>query len=485
MKNIKKINLSILILIIAGQFLFAQNKTQSLSQDAKMEWWRDARFGMFIHFGVYAQFAGKYNGIEQRVADGAWLLNRMKVPVQVYKDTARNFNPIKYNSDEWVQVAKKAGMKYIVITAKHHDGFALFDSKASDWDVVDATKYGKDILKPLAEACKKQGLKLGFYYSQEQDWGNPGGAAHRRPMKQGWDNPDSTKIDNYTLAHKGHWDPVQDIKTFDEYINQVAIPQVKELLANYGDVAVIWWDTPAYITNEQAQKLKDVLKPYPNVITNDRLSKKSNFQGDYKTPEQKIPNLAELDGKDWENCMTMNNSWGFRSNDNKWKSSTMLIQNLIDIASKGGNYLLNVGPKADGTFPQESVNRLNDIGNWMKKYSVAIYGTHANPIENIDYGRITAKDDENSTTLYLSVFNWPVNGKLEIKGLSAKAVSATLIGEKKKLILKQDLDGNLQITDLPTIAPDKSASVISIKLNKIIVKKIFNPTKKMKSEALD
>lgn len=485
MKKLKKINLSVLILIIAGQLLFAQNKTKPLSQDIKMEWWRDARFGMFIHFGVYAQFAGKYHGIEQRVADGAWLLNRMKVPVQEYKDTARNFNPTKYNADEWVQAAKKAGMKYIVITAKHHDGFALFNSKASDWDIVDATKYGKDLLKPLAEACKKQGLKLGFYYSQEQDWGNPGGAAHRRLMKQGWDNPDSTKIDNYTLAHKGHWDPVQDTKTFDEYINQVAVPQVKELLANYGDVAVIWWDTPAYITNEQAQKLKDALKPYPNVIINDRLSKKQNFEGDYKTPEQKIPNLAELDGKDWENCMTMNNSWGFRSNDNKWKSSTMLIQNLIDIASKGGNYLLNVGPKADGTFPKESVNLLKDIGDWMKKYGEAIYGTHANPIENIDYGRITAKDDKKSTTLYLSVFSWPANGKLKIKGLSTKAVSAILIGDKKKLTLKEDPDGNLEITDLPTNAPDKSASVIAIKLDKIIAKKDFNPTKKMKSEALD
>ena len=460
--------------------IFAQQ-----TPDKKMEWWREARFGMFIHFGAYAQFAGRYHGIEQRVADGAWLFNRMKVPVREYKDTARNFNPIKYSAEQWVKSAKAAGMKYIVITAKHHDGFALFDSKASDWDIVDATQYGKDLLKPLAEACRKQGMKLGFYYSQEQDWGNSGGAAHRRAMNQGWNNPDSAKIDAYTLAHKGHWDPVQDSKTFDKYINTIAVIQIKELLTNYGDVAVIWWDTPAYITKDQAQKLKDALKPFPNVITNDRLSKKPQFGGDYKTPEQKIPNLSELDGKDWENCMTMNNSWGFRSNDDKWKSSAMLVQNLLDIASKGGNYLLNVGPKADGTFPQESIDRLKDIGDWMKKYGIAIYGTHANPIANVDWGRITAKDDKNSTTLYLSIFNWPVDGKLELEGLADRAISANLLGQKSALKIKQNRDGKLAITGLPLSAPDKIASVIEVRFDKIIAKKQFLPSKKMKSEALD
>jgi len=480
----RKIILIFLLFFTINHTISAQMVTRPTAQDIKMEWWRNARFGMFIHFGVYAQFAGRYNGIEQKVADGAWLLNRMKVPVQVYKDTARNFNPLKYNADEWVRMAKNAGMKYIVITAKHHDGFALFDSKATDWDIVDATKYGKDLLKPLAEACRKQGMKLGFYYSQEQDWGNPGGAVHRRPVKQGWDNPDSARIDAYTLAHKGHWDPVQDTKTFDEYITSVAVPQVKELMENYGEVAVLWWDTPAYITDEQAEKLQKALAPYPNVITNNRLSKKPQFAGDYKTPEQKIPDLAELDGKDWENCMTMNNSWGYRNTDKSWKSSTELLQNLIDIASKGGNYLLNVGPKADGTFPKESIERLGDIGEWMKKYGASIYGSHANPVNGVNWGRITAKDTK-TTILYLSVFNWPTNGKLKLDGLSARAVSATLMGEKDKLEIKQDKHGSLLISGLPTIAPDKSASVIAVTLDAILVRKNFSPGKKMKSEALD
>src|SRR3954463_12620629 len=333
-------------------------------------------------------------------------MNRGKIPVAEYHAFAKEFNPVKYDPDAWVKMAKDAGMKYIVITAKHHDGFALFDSKASRWDVVDATPYGKDLLKPLAEACKKWGVRLGFYYSQAQDWNNPGGAAARKETREGWPNPDSARIDAYTKEHKGHWDPAQETKTFAQYIDEVAVPQVKELMTHYGDVAVLWWDTPTNMTDEAANKLKEVLKLQPNIITNDRL-KRPNFPGDTKTPEQKIPTQAELDGMDWETCMTMNGTWGFRTSDNNWKSTETLIHNLCDIASKGGNYLLNVGPKPDGTFPPESVDRLKAIGDWMRVNNEAIYATRRSPFAPLSWGRCTSKESTSGTTLYFAVFDWP------------------------------------------------------------------------------
>ncbi|ACU05040.1 alpha-L-fucosidase [Pedobacter heparinus] len=465
-------------------FLLVMISCSLSAQDSKMEWWREARFGMFVHFGVYAQFGGVYRGHEQKVKNGEWLMNRMKVPVQEYKDTAGHFNPINFNADEWARMAKDAGMKYLVITAKHHDGFALFDTKASDWNIMKASPYGKDMIKPLADACRKYGLKFGIYYSQSQDWGNPGGFTGRRVMKQGWDNPDSTRIDAYTLAHNGSWDPIQQSKTFNEYLNGVAFPQVKELLSNYGDVSVLWWDTPGGLSAEQARQMMTMVKHLqPNIITNDRLG--GNLPGDFKTPEQKIPNLAELDGKDWETCMTMNRTWGYRTADHEWKSSSELIQKLIDIAAKGGNYLLNIGPKPDGTFPVESVERLKEIGNWMSKYGEAIYGTHANPVEPVDWGRITAKDEQHGTVLYLSVFNWPGSGQLNIDGLGNKAIGATLLNSNAKLKLKQDEQGILEISGLPVSAPDKTASVIALKLNGFAKKKDFNPEKKMKSGSID
>lgn len=457
---IKKI--SFLLLIFAFSAPIAKSQ-QALSKDKKMEWWREARFGMFIHFGVYAQLAGEYNGHQQTRGGAEWIMNRMKIPVAEYKAIAEQFNPVKFNADEWVRMAKDAGMKYLVITAKHHDGFALFDSKASDWDIADATPYKKDLLKPLAAACKKYGIKLGFYYSQAQDWGNPGGAAARRGVAEGWANPDSTQINNYTLAHKGHWDPTQETSTFAQYIDRVAVPQVKELMTNYGDVAVLWWDTPTNMTDDAALKLQTQLKLQPNIITNDRL-KRPNFPGDTKTPEQKIPNLSELDGQDWETCMTMNGTWGFRNSDTNWKSSTTLIRNLVDIASKGGNYLLNVGPKPDGSFPETSVERLKDLGAWMKIYSEAVYATQANPISDQAWGRITRKDLKNgNTTLYFSVFDWPKNGELVVKGLKNGVVSAQLLNNKNKVSWAKAADEI--IFKLPISVPNEVASVIKVEVN--------------------
>ncbi len=449
----KKLFLSLLAICCAAQTIFAQT-----AHDEHMKWWREARFGMFIHWGVYAQLAGNWQG-HQIGRGGEWIMNRGKISVADYQQVAKTFNPVKYDAEAWVKAAKDAGMKYIVITAKHHDGFAMFKSAASKWNIADATPYGKDILQPLAAACKKYGLKLGFYYSQAQDWNNPGGAAARKVTSEGWANPDSAKIDAYTQANTGHWDPAQTTATMGEYIDKVAVPQVKELLTNYGDVAVLWWDTPTNMTDEYARKLQAVLALQPNIITNDRL-KRPNFPGDYKTPEQKIPGQAELDGRDWETCMTMNGTWGYKSYDNKWKSTETLIRNLIDIASKNGNYLLNVGPDALGQFPQASIDGLKGIGQWMKVNGEAIYATNGSPFGALPWGRCTKKVKDGNTTLYFHVFNWPTNGKLTIPGLKNKINSARMLSGGKKLTTSTTEEG--LVINVPAQAPDTIATVIKV-----------------------
>ncbi len=477
----KKLILAVALWAVSVNMVDAQTTESKSEKDARMEWWREARFGMFIHWGVYSQWAGVYHGHEQARGGAEWIMNRCKIPVAEYQERAKSFNPVNYDADAWVKLAKEAGMKYIVITAKHHDGFALFDSKASKWNVVDATAYGKDLLKPLADACRKYGIKLGFYYSQAQDWNNPGGSVARKEMSEGWPNPDSATIDAYTKAHNGHWDPAQETRTFARYIDEVAVPQVKELMTNYGDIAVLWWDTPTNMTDEAALKLQALLKLQPDIITNDRL-KRPHFPGDTKTPEQKIPTQSELDGKDWETCMTMNGSWGYKSWDHKWKSTETLIRNLLDIASKGGNYLLNVGPKEDGTFPQESIDRLKQIGSWLKVNHEAVYATKASPVAPFEWGRCTSVKSKNNTTLYFSVFNWPADGKLVVPGLKNKIVSAKLLAGGN---VKVQLVSNGMQLSVPAKAIDPIATVIKVVVKGEVPNVNLDSNGMMKTGALD
>lgn len=263
-----------------------------------------------------------------------------------------------------------------------------------------------------------------------------------------------------TKEHNGHWDPAQEKRTFAQYIDDVSVPQVKELLTNYGEVAVLWWDTPTNMTDEAAAKLQSLLALQPNIITNDRL-KRPNFPGDHKTPEQRIPNLKDLDGTDWETCMTMNGTWGYKSYDHNYKSSQTLIRNLIDIASKGGNFLLNVGPTELGEFPAESVNILSEMGEWMKINGESIYGTKASPWGLFEWGRCTIKETKNGTSVYFHVFNWPADGKLSVTGFKNSVVSSKLLssGAKVKTSVSKD---NVLIFHLPAEEPDKVASVIRV-----------------------
>jgi alpha-L-fucosidase len=400
-------------------------------RDMRMEWWRDARFGMFIHWGIYAVPAGEWKG--KKVSGiGEWIMNTGKIPTADYREFAKQFNPTKYDPEKWVQLAKKAGMKYIVITSKHHDGFALFDSKASDWNVVKATPYGKDLLKPLAEACKKHDMKLGFYYSQAQDWNNPGGA-----------------------AAGGHWDKAQD-GSMDDYIKNVASQQVREILSNYGPISVIWWDTPVDMNKQRADMLLPLLKLQPGIIQNNRLG--GGYRGDTETPEQTIPATGFKD-RDWETCMTINNTWGFKKNDTNWKSTEKLLRNLIDITSKGGNYLLNVGPTAEGEVPEACVQRLEEMGRWMDVNGEAIYGTTASPFKKLSWGRCTQK----SGKLYLHVFNWPDNG-LVVPGLKNKIIKAYLLADSEKNPLEIKTADDAVTIKTPEKAPDKIASVVVLEI---------------------
>lgn len=425
------------------------NTESPADRDARMQWWREARLGLFIHWGLYAIPAGVWKG-QEVPGIGEWIMDRANIPVEEYELLAGQFNPVKYDPVQWARIARQAGMKYVVITSKHHDGFCLFETGTTDYDVVDASPHGKDLLRPLAEACRKEGIEFCTYYSI-MDWHHP---AQYRNNPQRY-NPTKMHADRKA--------------EYMSYMKQ----QLQDLLASC-DPAVLWFDGewPDWYTEEDAREVYRYLREMkPKLIINNRVGKgrkgmegmskgDQDYAGDFGTPEQQIP-ATGLEGVDWESCMTMNDTWGYKKNDQNWKSAETLIRNTIDTASKGGNYLLNVGPTAEGEIPAPSVERLEALGRWMKTGGESIYGTQASPLADTPWGRCTQKKLEGRRTrLYLHVFNWPQDGVLTVAGLKNKPVAAGILGGGERET--SAAEGAIRISGLPAEAPDKIATVITV-----------------------
>ncbi len=423
--------------------LFAQLETQA-QHDTRMKWWRDARFGLFIHWGIYAVPAGEWKG---KTNYGEWIRQSAQIPIAEYDKFVKQFNPVKFNADEWVRLAKDAGMKYIVITSKHHDGFCIFDSKYTDYDVM-STPFKRDILKELSEACRKQGIRLCFYHSI-MDWHHP----------------------DYLPRRDWEKDRSAAGAVFDRYVQHMK-NQLKELITNYGPIGVLWFDGEWESTwNEKYGRdlYRYVRNLQPDIIINNRVgpsrsgmegfSQDKESAGDFGTPEQQIPPTG-LPGVDWETCMTMNDNWGYNSHDKNFKSAESLIRMLADIASKGGNYLLNIGPTSEGVFPPESIERLRQIGQWMNVNGESIYATQASPFKKLEWGRCTQKAIGGGTRLYLHVFNWPADGKLIVPGIYNKAKQAYLLADSKKAALKVSRKEDSLVLEVPAQAPDPLNSVV-------------------------
>ena len=438
-KYAKKLTLFTITILFSLQNIQADN----------MNWWREARFGLFIHWGLYAAPAGEWNG-ETNHAE--WIRNTAYIPIHEYEKFVKEFNPVKFNAEQWVLMAKEAGMKYIVITSKHHDGFCLFDSKYTDFDIM-STPFKRDIMKELSIAAHREGLKICWYYSI-MDWHHPDYLPRRK-----WEKKERPA----------------DGADFDRYVKYMK-NQLRELVDNYGDIGVLWFDGEweKTWTHERGRDLYYYVKGLqPSIIINNRvdkgrsgmagLTKDGTYVGDFGTPEQEIP-ATGLPGVDWETCMTMNDHWGYNKNDHNWKSAKDLLRKLADIASKGGNFLLNVGPTAEGLFPQASVDRLRAIGRWMAVNGESIYGTSASPFKKLEWGRCTQRMIYGGTRLYLHVFDWPTNGKLIVPGITNKVKSVYLLTYLDVKIGVEHSDTDL-ILSVPKAAPDPINSVIVVDID--------------------
>ena len=406
---------------------------------SKLGWWRHDRFGMFIHWGLYAQEGCHWQGKDGR---SEHMMRHLQIPLAEYRKIGAVFNPTAFKAEEWVRIAKGAGMTYMVLTSKHHDGFAMYDSASSDFDLFDGSPWKRDAVGELAKACAAGGLKFGVYYSLGRDWQDPDASTANARRSNTWDYPDEAK------------------KDFARYFKRKVIPQVTELLTNYGPIAVLWFDTPEQISKAQSKELADLIhRIQPSCIINQRIG---NGLGDYEVAEQMIPKDAAA--KPWETCMTLNNHWGFYQGDEQWKPTATLVQNLVDVVSKGGNYLLNVGPDGLGKIPAGSQERLAEVGSWMTHQGESIRGCAGlAKIEVTGMGktdwRVTAKPG----TAYLHLFKWPAGNPVTISGLPSAVRSATLLGATPITVEAKTAGGTCTLT-LPAQPANALDSVIRLEL---------------------
>ncbi len=406
----------------------ANLQSESAQQrDQRMDWWREARFGMFVHWGLYAIAAGEWDGKIWTQGGMEWIQQRANVPADEYaRRLLPQFKPKEGFAKEWADLAKAAGCKYVVFTNKHHEGFALHDSAVTTFDAKDVTS--RDLHKEIIDAVRTAGLKVGAYHSL-WDWHHPHAYAGR-----GSNNPACQTMEG------------REPKIYVDFLHA----HVRELVTNYGPLDILWFDYSSPQIQGESWRANELVamvrQQQPAIITNNRLFRSTaagwhddhhlepfdNRYGDFCTPEQRIPPTG-VPGVDWETCMTINTTWGYSKHDHAWKSSQTLIRNLVDIASKGGNYLLNIGPRADGSVPEEIVERMREIGQWMEVNGASIYGTTASPFADLTWGRCTTKRGTDTSLLYLHVFDWPDDGRLIVPGLANVVKQAHLLDGGTKL----------------------------------------------------
>ncbi|MCB9035720.1 MAG: alpha-L-fucosidase [Lewinellaceae bacterium] len=407
---------------------------------ARLEWFRQAKFGMFIHWGPYSQLAGEWNGRQVPVGENAeWIMQKLEIPREEYRALARQFNPARFDAEAWAQLAQDAGMKYLVVTAKHHDGFAMYHSTSSPYNITDFTPFGRDPLQELAAACRKRGIRFGLYYSHREDWDEP-------------------------YAYGNTWDfnfsPPDSLALFEQrYLYTKAKPQVEELLANFDSLAILWFDRGLY-TPQQAQEFIDLIhRRQPWCLINGRVgSYGQELLGDYQNMNDNGMPPGGIE-EYWETPQTLNETWGYSRFDHNWKPASEIIEKLATVASRGGNYLLNVGPDGEGVIPEESEKALRQVGRWMQQNSESIYGTTGSPFLDIPWGYCTVKGNR----LYLHVFDPPEDGALILEGLTTAVTAAHLLADpQQKLLFTQD--GTTLRFELPPILPDTINTVLVVDL---------------------
>ena len=407
----------------------------------RLSWFKEAKFGMFIHWGPYSMMAGEWNGKKLPVGDNCeWIMQRLKIPREQYREAAKRFNPVKFDADAWAELAARTGMKYVVLTAKHHDGFAMYHSKVSPYNIVDHTPFKRDPLKELAEACRRRGLKFCIYYSHREDWDEP-------------------------FAYGNTWDfdfvPEENLEQFERrYLERKAKPQLRELMTNYGPLGLVWFDRGLYTQQEGREFADLVWDAQPYCLVNGRVGNyNKELLGDYQNMSDNGMPIGGIE-EYWETPQTLNETWGYSRFDEKWKQPSEVIRRLVEIVSRGGNYLLNIGPTGEGVVPQPSVDILEAVGRWVRTNGESVYDTTASPFHELPWGYCTVK----GSTLYLHVFRWPEGGVLQLDGLHNAARSARLLA-KADVTLRVEKDGKRLTVTLPETPLDPVDTVVVVELD--------------------